>query len=434
MAQSLAPASGTRDFGFAESAHRNGVLRMLEEIAQRYGFRRIETPSFERIEVLEGKYGDEGDKLIFKILKRGEKAISGEADLALRYDMTVPMLRYYANNKNSLPRIFKRLQYGPVWRADRPGKDRYREFFQFDFDTIGSASPIAMAECVALVGASLSAVGINSYTINLNSRPLLNQLLCSHGINADQADDAIRAVDKLDKIGVAGVRDELAQYGVDKASADRLCDAIAADAFVANTRAQMQAEHPEVIEHIDTIIAAGKAMQPDLQLVFNPLIARGLDYYTGEVFEATHPDVKGSIAGGGRYDGLTGMFTKGDVPGCGGSLGIERVLALADAQKTTVQNTSVFIASWAGVSPTTLLEIAGQLRVHGVEVHVNLGSNKIQSQIRQAGELACQFMLIQGPDEQAQNQLVLRDLRTREQQALPLDTQAVLSAIKLVVS
>jgi histidyl-tRNA synthetase len=430
MAQSLAPASGTRDFGFAESAHRNSVLRALEQIAQRYGFRRIETPSFERIEVLEGKYGEEGEKLIFKILKRGEKAQSGEADLALRYDMTVPMLRYYANNKAKLPRIFKRLQYGPVWRADRPGKDRYREFFQFDFDTIGSASPLAMAECVALVGASLSAVGIDGYTINLNSRPLLNQLLLNQGISTEQLDDAIRAVDKMDKVGVDGVRDELGASGIAPDAASRLCDAIGADTFVADTRAQMASKHPELIEHIDTIISAGQAMHPGLNVVFNPLIARGLDYYTGEVFEATHPDVKGSIAGGGRYDGLTGMFTSGEVPACGGSLGIERVLALAAAQDKSAHDVRVFVASWAGVSQQSLLEVAGLLRVHGVEAHINLAGNKIQSQMKQANELGCQFMLIQGPDELAQNQLTLRDLESREQQLLSVDAAAILAAMR----
>ncbi|MEM7406484.1 MAG: histidine--tRNA ligase [Pseudomonadota bacterium] len=429
MSQSLSPASGTRDFGFAESESRNAVLRSLEGLAHRYGFRRIETPSFERVEVLEGKYGDEGEKLIFKILKRGDKAHTGEADLALRYDMTVPMLRYYANNHARLPRIFKRLQYGPVWRADRPGKDRYREFFQFDFDTIGSSSTMAMAECIALVGESLSSVGIGGYTINLNSRPLLNAMLDGYGVAEGQREDAIRAVDKMDKVGVDGVREELHGYGVDAASAEALCAAMASHSFADDVRARIGETAPELIADIDAIISAGRAMHPDLSVVFNPLIARGLDYYTGEVFEATHPDVKGSIAGGGRYDGLTGMFLKKPVPACGGSLGIERVLALADAERHRASAAPVFVASWAGVDATPLLAVAGELRQRGIETHLNLGGNKLAAQLKQAEELGCNYMLIQGPEEHAAGQVLLRDLSTREQVAHAPDADALIAAM-----
>ena len=218
---STKPPAGTRDFLPDDVRRREYVIRIVREVYERYGFEPLETPAFENIETLLGKYGEEGNKLIFKILKRGEHEASGEADLALRYDLTVPLARVVAQYQAELPRFFKRYQIQPVWRADRPAKGRFREFYQCDIDAIGSTSPVVEAELIGAVSEVLGRLGFDNYVIRLNHRKALSALLDCAGVPADVHADALVAVDKLDKIGADGVRQELASRGVEPEAAAR---------------------------------------------------------------------------------------------------------------------------------------------------------------------------------------------------------------------
>src|SRR5262249_33577988 len=217
---STKPPSGTRDFLPDEIRRREYVTRVVRDVYEQYGFEPLETPAFENIETLLGKYGEEGNKLIFKILRRGEHEASGEADLALRYDLTVPLARVVAQYQNDLPRLFKRYQIQPVWRADRPGKGRFREFFQCDIDSMGSTSPVIEIELLSAVSDVLVRLGFDDFVIRLNHRRVLTALLTSFGIPAPQHEDALVALDKLDKIGADGVAREFSERGIDTASTD----------------------------------------------------------------------------------------------------------------------------------------------------------------------------------------------------------------------
>src|SRR5436305_2583447 len=215
VTQSTRPASGTRDFLADDIRRREYVIRTIRDVYERYGFEPLETPAFENIETLLGKYGEEGNKLIFKILKRGEHESSGEADLALRYDLTVPLARVVAQYQNELPRFFKRYQIQPVWRADRPARGRFREFFQCDIDAIGSSSPVVEAELLASVSDVMTTLGFEEFTIRLNHRRALTAILECAGIPESKHDEALVALDKLDKIGIDGVGQELRTRGID---------------------------------------------------------------------------------------------------------------------------------------------------------------------------------------------------------------------------
>ncbi|MBI3517625.1 MAG: ATP phosphoribosyltransferase regulatory subunit, partial [Proteobacteria bacterium] len=229
----LAPPSGTRDFLPAELLFRRHVLQAAQTVFERHGFLPLDTPAFERLETLTGKYGDEGEKLIFKILKRGDKAASGESDLALRYDLTVPTMRVVSHQRHALPRIFKRYQIGPVWRADRPGKGRFREFYQCDVDILGSASALADVEVLLALAGVLREVKFPEFVIRLNSRQVLKGMLEVYDVPTDRQGAAVVALDKLDKIGVEALKGELAEVGLASSVVDRLHGDIAADDFAA---------------------------------------------------------------------------------------------------------------------------------------------------------------------------------------------------------
>src|SRR5450432_3781508 len=219
--QSTKPPSGTRDFLPDDIRRREHVVGIVRDVYQRYGFEPLETPAFENIETLLGKYGEEGNKLIFKILKRGEHEKTGEADLALRFDLTVPLARVVAQYQNELPKFFKRYQIQPVWRADRPARGRFREFYQCDIDAIGSTSPIVEAEIIFAVSEILTTLGFNDFVIRLNHRMVLAGLLNAAGVRADLQGDAMTALDKLDKVGVEGVEREFLARGIDQAAASK---------------------------------------------------------------------------------------------------------------------------------------------------------------------------------------------------------------------
>ena len=418
----LAPPSGSRDFLPDSMRHRLALLARIRDVFERHGFAPMETPAFERLEVLAGKYGAEGDKLIFKILKRGEKAASGEPDMALRYDLTVPAVRFYAHRRNELPRIFKRYQMGPVWRADRPGRGRFREFLQCDVDIFGSASPLADIECLLALAAALTDVGLPDFTIRLNSRRVLHAMMTAYGVAEADHGSALVALDKLDKISIDGVRAELSERGI---AAEALCEDIARDNFDDLLRNKLDSKAGrDGLAEIDSIRDGVAAGLPAGAIRFDPLLARGLDYYTGAIYEFISDGIGSSIAGGGRYDDLAGMFLKDSVPICGGSLGIERILMLVEERMVAPTPTLAYVTVWDADTAADSLALAARLRETGLAAEIDLTGAKLGRQFRTADARGCRFALVRGPEEREAGLVTVKDLDSGDQQQIALDAVA----------
>src|SRR3954447_23982355 len=330
MPQHTGPARGMRDFLPEDVRRRQYVIDIVRRVYERYGFEPLETPALENIETLTGKYGEEGNQLIFKVLKRGEGASSGEADLALRYDLTVPLARVVADNRGKLPRFFKRYQIQPVWRADRPARGRFREFFQCDVDAIGSRSMVVETELCSAVCDALGALGFRDVSIRLTHRAVLAGLLQAAGVVPDLHASALVAIDKLDKIGVEGVRAELAARGIEEAAAQAVVESFTGAVSLDNAGAVVAhlADARAGIEQLQAIVAFSASTSAAGFIRFDPSLARGLSYYTGAIMEVAVPDLAGSLGGGGRYDNLVGMFLGREVPACGFSLGLERIIVV----------------------------------------------------------------------------------------------------------
>lgn len=416
----LTPPSGSRDFLPPEVRRREAVIGRIKSVFALRGFEPMDTPAFERIEVLAGKYGDEGDKLIFKILKRGDKAASGEADMALRYDLTVPAVRLYAHRRGELPRIFKRYQIGPVWRADRPGKGRFREFYQCDVDVFGSATPLADVDVITTLSAALAAVGLPRFDIRLNSRRVLHAMMESYGVAEADHGGALIALDKIDKVGLDGVRAELGGRGLAAEIVTALCDDIGRDDFAAVLRGRLEGSEAgaEGLAEVDAILAHATGGIGDASIRFDPILARGLDYYTGAIYEFVADGVGSSIAGGGRYDDLAGMFMKESVPICGGSLGIERILMLLDETADTAPPPRAYVTVWDAAATGGALALASEVRDAGIAAEIDLTGAKIGRQFKTANDRGCRFTLVVGPDEQTAGTVVVKDLASGEQQAV----------------
>lgn len=435
------PPSGTRDFLPCEVRRREEAVARVKRTFALHGFEPLETPAFERLEVLSGKYGEEGDKLVFKILKRGAGAASGEADLALRYDLTVPAVRLYARRRGELPRVFKRYQIGPVWRGERPGRGRFREFMQCDVDVFGAASRLADADVILTLAAALDALGIRETVIRLNSRTALRALMDSYGIPRAGHAGAVTALDKLNKIGRPGVARELAERGIAQTAIDALCEDILGGKSVRQNSPPKAARHWEPsgpgfgektrkriaataegaagLAEIDAVLdAAAPRLPGGARIVFDPALARGLDYYTGPIFEFAAGGAGGSIAGGGRYDELCGMFLKRSVPVCGGSLGIERVMELLDGDGGAAEPRA-YVTVWDEAAAGRALDLAAEIRAAGVAAEVDLTGGKLSRQFRSAAERGCRFAVVEGPDERAAGAVALKDLESGAQTAAP---------------
>jgi len=420
---STKPPGGTRDFLPDEIRRREHVVGVVRRVYERYGFEPLETPAFENIETLLGKYGDEGNKLIFKILKRGEHASSGEADLALRYDLTVPLARVVAQYQNELPKFFKRYQIQPVWRADRPAKGRFREFYQCDIDSIGSTSPVVEAEQLSAVSEVLTTLGFGDFTIQLNHRVLLSAMLEAADVPAARHGEALVAIDKLDKIGKDGVAKELVARGISDASSVACLDALdsvpAFEQLIATHEKGLAARAE--LDRILSLVAATAAAQ---HVSFVPRLARGLSYYTGAIMEISVPDLAGSLGGGGRYDNLVGMFLGRDVPACGFSLGLERIIVVMTERgmfpaSVAGSNADAMVTLWNDGSLSDALSLAGELRRGGVRVDVYPEADKLGKQFKYAASRNVPFVAIVGDDERANGTVSVKDLRSGEQHAMP---------------
>lgn len=341
MALSKKPVTGMKDILPEEMEIRDYVIGVIKETYGNFGFTSIETPCVENLANLNCKAGGENEKLIFKILKRGEKLrledAQNEDDLVdggLRYDLTVPLVRYYSNHANELPSPFKALQMGNVWRADRPQRGRYRQFMQCDIDILGEAGNLAEIELILATTTTLGKLGFKDFNIRINDRQILKAMAAYSGFEEKDYDQVFIVLDKLDKIGTEGVEAELTEAGYDPAVVSKYMELYrgveSADDAIGYIADKLGEALPEgVIESFREIMNSVEAVKGDFfELVFDPTLVRGMSYYTGPIFEIDMPQFGGSCGGGGRYDGMVGKFTGHDVPACGFSIGFERIILL----------------------------------------------------------------------------------------------------------
>ena len=424
MATQFDPPSGTRDLLAAEVEQREYVFGVIRSVFTRYGFEPLQTPAFERLDVLLGKYGDEGDKLVFKILRRGEHEASGEADLALRYDHTVPLARVAAAYGSQLPTPYKRYALGPVWRAERPGKDRYREFVQCDLDTLGSASPLADAEVLCAHHDAVAELGIAEFRVELNSRRVLAGLLDAFGVPAALGPGVLITLDKLDKLRPEAVAAELAARGLDPARAAEIVDTMTAPDAADRIRDALKKsdEGSSGLDEVDRVLSLVAPQLPPGRIAFTPRLVRGLSYYTGPIWELTAPGVAGSMGGGGRYDHLIEQLGGPDVPATGTSLGVERILSLlpggADDRPGRLDvAVTVLAEELAGQS----FGLAATARAAGLRASVYLGSSgKLGRQLRWASDQGARWCLIYGSAEDEAGAVTVRDMNSGEQDTVPV--------------
>jgi histidyl-tRNA synthetase len=422
MPSQFDPPSGTRDFLAAELEAREEAFGIIKEVFASYGFEPLQTPAFERLDVLMGKYGDEGDKLIFKILRRGEHEASGEADLALRYDMTVPLARVAAAYGSQLPTPYKRYTIGPVWRADRPGKGRFREFAQCDLDTLGSPSPMADAEVVCAVCDTLTGLGLPGFTVLLNSRRALHGLLRAFGVPGEIGTGVLITLDKLDKLAPAEVIAELAGRGLAEAKAEALVETVTATDATEQVRTALKSTDEGVagLEEIDALLSLARGQVPAGRIVFTPRLVRGLSYYTGAIWEVAAPGGAGSLAGGGRYDHLISSLGGPHVPATGGSLGMERILALRPAVAGERGRLDVAVTVMGDDLAAVSFGFAAAARSVGARASVYLGSSgKLGRQLKWASDTGARYCLIYGRAEQAEDRVIIRDMASGEQATVP---------------
>ena len=341
MAMKKKPVTGMKDILPKEMAIRDYCIALIKETYKTFGFNSVETPCVEHIENLNSKQGGENEKLIFKILKRGEKLKLDEAkeeldlvDGGLRYDLTVPLSRYYSNNANDLPSPFKALQMGNVWRADRPQRGRYRQFMQCDIDILGEPTILAEIELILATTTLLGKLDFKNFTIRINDRRILKAMAAYSGFSEEDYDTVFIILDKMDKIGLDGVKEELIKEGYESASVDKYLDLfekvtsdVSGVQYLKDTLGDFLPD--DVAENLKTIIDSVESTKSaEFKMAFDPTLVRGMSYYTGPIFEISMDEFGGSVGGGGRYDEMIGKFTGQATPACGFSIGFERIIML----------------------------------------------------------------------------------------------------------
>lgn len=437
-----APLSGTRDFLPLEVMRRNYAISIVERIYQSYGFEPLETPTMERLETLLGKYGEEGDQLIFRVMKRGDKLQRAlkqsplENDLAdsgLRYDLTVPLARVVAEYQAQLPRIVKRYQIQPVYRADRPARGRYREFYQCDVDIVGSDDLLVEAEVIAAGARVLQELGFdqpNDFRMRLNHRLVLKGLMQIAGVASSLEGGALVALDKYDKIGLEGVEKELAGRGIEADTAQRLLGLIAEEP---RNRAESLSwleshlkDSPEGLKgtaDLSSLLDMLEAGPAGAHVDLDPYLARGLSYYTGPIFEVSFPGYSGSAGGGGRYDDLIGMFSGRNIPACGFSLGLERILLILEERNMFPSRLQgqpqVLVTRFDEATTAPSLELAHELRSAGLRADLYTGQDRYGKQFKYADQRQIRYALLLGPDEHQRKVVAVKDLLSGEQIEVP---------------
>ena len=396
MALSKKPVTGMKDILPREMEIRDYVIRVIKDTYRKFGFTGIETPCMENIENLTNKQGGENEKLIFKVLKRGEKLDISTAqsendlsDLGMRYDLTVPLVRFYSNNNSNLASPFKALQIGPVWRADRPQRGRYRQFYQCDIDILGEPTNLAEIELITATTTCLGKLGFKNFEIRINDRRILKAMASYAGFEEDSFDEVFIILDKMDKIGLDGVKEDLISHGFEISSVEKYLNLFKgledhkADGLEYIKNALGESLDNEVKAWLDEIInsvEAAKAAQFDM--VFDPTLVRGMSYYTGTIFEIAIPEFGGSCGGGGRYDKMVGKFTGQDTAACGFSIGFERIVLLLLEQDFKIPDEGKKIAflvekNMPSERMSDIMKEASQMRANGNIVLVSrMNKNK----------------------------------------------------------
>ena len=429
MANKPSIPKGTRDFSHQEMAERNYIFDTIKGVFRTFGYAQIDTPAMENLSTLLGKYGDEGDKLLFRIQNSGEKADQAP-EKGLRYDLTVPFARYVVQHQNEISFPFKRFQIQPVWRADRPQKGRYREFYQCDVDAIGSKSQLNELELVQIVDKVFSLLGVR-VALKINNRKVLTGLAEVCGA-PDKVVDITVAIDKLDKIGLEAVKAEMREKGLGEDAIAILEPVLTLSGSTAEKIAKMRSLMAgsqtglrgldELEELFGLISAAGVSIDVDLDLS----LARGLNYYTGAIFEVKALDWQiGSICGGGRYDNLTGIFGLPDMSGVGISFGADRIYDVlkgldkfpADLRSTT----TLLFANMGADEVRYVVPVASALRAKGVSVEIYPDSTKLKKQFDYAERKAIPFLSITGADEAAAGTVQIKNLSSGEQKSFAKD-------------
>ena len=452
-------AKGTRDFSPQEMVKRNYIFDTIKTVFRKYGYAEIQTPAMENLSTLTGKYGDEGDKLIFKILNSGDylsKAnashlsamnsnalISSISEKALRYDLTVPFARYVVMHQNDITLPFKRFQVQPVWRADRPQKGRYREFYQCDVDVVGSESLLNEAEFVLIYQEALSNLGMTDFTIKINNRKILSGIAEIIG-KPELIVDMTVAIDKLDKIGLDGVIKELLERGFTAENIDQLKPVILLEGNYQEKLERLKqvlatstvglkgiAELETVYAYVDALLKNSDLKKPDLELDIT--LARGLNYYTGCIFEVkTNEVAMGSICGGGRYDDLTGMFGLKGLTGVGISFGADRIYDVLQElnlfPESAAAGTKVLISNFDTAAELYALPFLQQLREAGIAAELYPSAAKLKKQMSYADDKAIPYVILIGSDEIESGILTLKNMHTGVQEKLSKD--AIITFLK----
>jgi len=453
--QKPALPKGTRDFGPSEMAKRNYILDTIKHTFKLFGFQQLETPAMENLSTLTGKYGDEGDQLLYKILNSGDflKDVSAQdlssgtatvlpkvAEKGLRYDLTVPFARYVVMNRNDLAFPFKRFQVQPVWRADRPQRGRYREFFQCDADVVGTDSLICEAEILIMIKRVFAALGVSDYVIKVNNRKILTGISQAIG-EAGKEQDLCTAIDKLDKIGWEKVKEELFLRGFQIESISKLAPLIgqkvSADGDILDYLGVYLSQSTDVMnglselkEVFDILEAMGESKAC---IAVDPMLARGLSYYTGAIFEVKVNNTSiGAVSGGGRYDNLTGVFGMPGLSGVGFSFGVDRIFDVLEElglfSTVTPTPTQAMVAYFGEEEKRFGLRIVSELRNNGVAAEIYPEEAKIKKQFTYADKKNIPFVIIIGSEEMKTGALTFRDMASGEQQKL--DIHQIIAQLK----
>jgi histidyl-tRNA synthetase len=420
---------GTRDFLPEQMIKRNYVVNIIKEVFEKFGFDPLETPALELWETLSGKYGEEGDRLTYRFIDRGKR------EVGLRYDLTVPLSRVIAMYPEiSTP--FKRYQIQPVWRADKPQKGRFREFYQCDIDIIGSSSMLSDAEIIAAFHQVLTRLNFQKFTIRVNSRKILSGIAEISGASLEKEPEVARAIDKFDKIGLNGVREELINRGIRPDGADTILQVLNIEGKnqerLEKLSNLLQTSQPgqEGITEIEDLLYYLRMLEvPEDQILFDLYLARGLDYYTGPIYETRVDEPKiGSITGGGRYDNLIGLFSGKNLPATGSSIGLERIIAVMDELKMFPENLKTSVQVLVTIFDSTTLQysikIANLLRDKNINCDLYSGTSKLRGQFGLANDRNIPITIVAGPDEMGKNTVNVKNMSSGKQVNVPFERVA----------
>lgn len=406
---------GTRDFLPQEMMRRNAVMEIIRKTFEQFGYSPIETPILNPAETILGKYGEEGDRLTYSFKDRGKR------NIALPYDLTVPLARFVASHYQELPMPFKRYQIQRVWRAEKPQRGRLREFYQCDIDIVGSTSLICEAEIVKIIVVVFKKLGIANIVIKVNSRRLINAVLQAFNVSQDKRLAIIRTIDKIEKIGKAGVISELRNLGIKKA--DEIIETLAPEET--NKKTLKRISNYDITELEEFLFYCNELGVPEINLQIDPTLARGLDYYTGLILEVVSRDADfGSLCAGGRYDNLCGLFSTKNFSGVGVSFGFERIMLLLEQLQGAVNDTSpskVLVTIFDKNSVKEALQTYRKLIEANIAAEIYFEAAKLSKQLKFADKKQIPLVLIQGPEECKRREITIKRLKSGKQKTIPIN-------------